>query len=78
MRDSHLHFFGVGVIILTVSEARENLAKLRPSLRTAAKASLNFCRRWVKSARFLMERYLTCGNSDCKCARGERHGRSGI
>ena len=22
----------------------------------------------------LMERYLTCGNSDCKCARGERHG----
>ncbi len=22
----------------------------------------------------LMERYLTCGNPDCKCARGERHG----
>jgi hypothetical protein len=21
-----------------------------------------------------MERYLTCGNPDCKCARGERHG----
>ena len=20
-----------------------------------------------------MERYLTCGNPDCKCARGERH-----
>jgi len=22
----------------------------------------------------LMERYLTCGNRDCRCARGERHG----
>ena len=22
----------------------------------------------------LMERYLTCGHPDCKCARGERHG----
>ena len=22
----------------------------------------------------LMERYLTCDNPDCKCARGERHG----
>lgn len=22
----------------------------------------------------LMERYLTCGNPGCKCARGERHG----
>lgn len=22
----------------------------------------------------LMERYLTCGNPNCKCARGERHG----
>jgi hypothetical protein len=22
----------------------------------------------------LMERYLTCGNPDCKCTRGERHG----
>ncbi len=22
----------------------------------------------------LMERYLTCGNPTCKCARGERHG----
>lgn len=22
----------------------------------------------------LMERYLTCGNPDCRCARGERHG----
>lgn len=22
----------------------------------------------------LMERDLTCGNPDCKCARGERHG----
>jgi hypothetical protein len=21
-----------------------------------------------------MERYLTCGNPDCKCSRGERHG----
>jgi hypothetical protein len=21
-----------------------------------------------------MERYLTCGNPSCKCARGERHG----
>ncbi len=22
----------------------------------------------------LIERYVTCGNPDCKCARGERHG----
>jgi hypothetical protein len=22
----------------------------------------------------LMERYLTCGNPDCRCVRGERHG----
>ena len=22
----------------------------------------------------LMERYLTCGNPNCKCAKGERHG----
>ena len=22
----------------------------------------------------LMERYVTCGNPSCKCARGERHG----
>ena len=22
----------------------------------------------------LLERYLTCGNGNCKCARGERHG----
>ena len=22
----------------------------------------------------LMERYLTCGHPDCRCARGERHG----
>ena len=22
----------------------------------------------------LVERYVTCGNSSCKCARGERHG----
>ena len=22
----------------------------------------------------LVERYVTCGNSACKCARGERHG----
>ena len=24
----------------------------------------------------LMERYVTCGNPSCKCARGERHGPS--
>ena len=24
----------------------------------------------------LMERYVTCGKPDCKCARGERHGPS--
>jgi hypothetical protein len=24
----------------------------------------------------LVERYLTCGNPSCKCARGERHGPS--
>ena len=27
-------------------------------------------------ARFVMERFLICGNSNCKCATGERHARS--
>jgi hypothetical protein len=28
----------------------------------------------LSEVRTHLERYLTCGNPDCKCARGERHG----
>jgi hypothetical protein len=42
-------------------QRREGLTKLLPPLSEVLRGSL-------------MERYLTCGNPDCKCARGERHG----
>src|SRR6266853_4605434 len=42
-------------------ENREGLTKLLPPLGEILRGSL-------------MERYLTCGNPTCKCARGERHG----
>ena len=47
--------------ILALRQRRQGLTKLLPPLGETLRGSL-------------MERYLTCGNLDCKCARGERHG----
>ena len=47
--------------VLALRKRREGLAKVLPPLSEIMRGSL-------------MERYLTCGNPDCKCARGERHG----
>jgi len=46
---------------LALRSRREGLTKRLPPLSEVLRGSL-------------MERYLTCGNPDCKCARGERHG----
>ena len=46
---------------LALRKRREGLTKVLPPLGEVLRGSL-------------MERYLTCGNPDCKCARGERHG----
>jgi uncharacterized protein DUF6788 len=47
--------------MLALRNRREGLTKRLPPLGEVLRGSL-------------MERYLTCGNPDCKCARGERHG----
>ncbi len=47
--------------LLALRKRREGLAKVLPPLGEVLRGSL-------------MERYLTCGNPDCRCARGERHG----
>ncbi|MCZ2073521.1 MAG: hypothetical protein LC130_32510 [Bryobacterales bacterium] len=47
--------------LLALHKRREGLAKVLPPLSEILRGSL-------------MERYLTCGNPACKCARGERHG----
>jgi hypothetical protein len=47
--------------LLALRQRREGLARVLPPLGEILRGSL-------------MERYLTCGNPDCKCARGERHG----
>ena len=47
--------------VLALRQRRDGLTKLLPPLGEVLRGSL-------------MERYLTCGNPDCKCARGERHG----
>jgi hypothetical protein len=47
--------------VLALKNRRNGLTKLLPPLGEVLRGSL-------------MERYLTCGNPDCKCARGERHG----
>jgi hypothetical protein len=47
--------------LLALRKRREGLARVLPPLSEILRGSL-------------MERYLTCGNSSCKCARGERHG----
>src|SRR5262252_3581710 len=46
---------------LALQKRRQGLTQLLPPLSDVLRGSL-------------MERYLTCGNPVCKCARGERHG----
>jgi len=46
---------------LALRNRRHGLTQLLPPLGEVLRGSL-------------MERYLTCGNPDCRCARGERHG----
>ena len=46
---------------LALHRRRQGLAKLVPPLAEILRGSL-------------LERYVTCGNPSCKCARGERHG----
>jgi hypothetical protein len=46
---------------LALRNRRDGLTQVLPPLGEVLRGSL-------------MERYLTCGNPDCKCARGERHG----
>jgi hypothetical protein len=46
---------------LALRHRRAGLTKVLPPLAEVLRGSL-------------MERYLTCGKPDCKCARGERHG----
>jgi len=47
--------------LLALQKRRQGLTKLLPPLGEILRGSL-------------IERYLTCGNQDCKCARGEKHG----
>ena len=47
--------------LLALRKRHEGLAKVLPPLSEILRGSL-------------MQRYLTCGNPSCKCARGERHG----
>lgn len=47
--------------LLALQQRRKGLSKLLPNLEETLRGSL-------------LERYLTCGNPNCKCARGERHG----
>jgi len=46
---------------LALKQRRQGLVKLLPPVGEVLRGSL-------------MERYVTCGNPACKCARGERHG----
>ncbi|HSP61978.1 MAG TPA: DUF6788 family protein [Pyrinomonadaceae bacterium] len=47
--------------VLALCKRREGLSKNLPPLAEILRGSL-------------MERYMTCGKADCRCARGERHG----
>src|SRR5690349_14752960 len=47
--------------VLALRSRRQGLTRLLPPLGEVLRGTL-------------MERYMTCGNPDCKCARGERHG----
>lgn len=57
-------------------KARENLSKLSAlALQQRRKGLLQLLPPLGETLRgSLLERYVTCGNSACKCARGERHG----
>lgn len=46
---------------LALRQRKQGLAKLLPPVTEVLRGSL-------------VERYVTCGNPSCKCARGERHG----
>lgn len=46
---------------LALRQRRQGLAKLLPPVTEILRGSL-------------VERFVTCGNPSCKCARGERHG----
>jgi hypothetical protein len=46
---------------LALRQRKQGLAKLLPSVTEILRGSL-------------VERYVTCGNPSCKCARGQRHG----
>lgn len=46
---------------LALRQRRQGLARLLPPVTEVLRGSL-------------LERYVTCGNPACKCARGERHG----
>jgi uncharacterized protein DUF6788 len=46
---------------LALRQRRQGLAKLLPPVAETLRGSL-------------VERYVTCGNPACKCAKGERHG----
>jgi len=46
---------------LALRNRRQGLTQLLPPLAEILRGSL-------------MERYLTCGNANCKCAKGDRHG----
>jgi len=46
---------------LALKRRRQGLVKLLPPVSEVLRGSL-------------VERYVTCGNSACKCSRGERHG----
>lgn len=46
---------------LALRERRQGLARQLPSVTQILRGSL-------------VERYVTCGNASCKCAKGERHG----
>ena len=49
------------VSTLALQQRRQGLVKMLPPLTETLRGSL-------------LERFLTCGNPNCKCARGERHG----
>ncbi len=46
---------------LALRKRRQGLARLLPRVEETLRGSL-------------IQRYLTCGNPDCRCARGKRHG----
>jgi hypothetical protein len=50
-----------GISELALRERRKGLARQFPPVTEILRGSL-------------VERYVTCGNPSCKCARGERHG----